>query len=393
MKSTILTITAVAGLSLAAAASTPYDDVVKAVIANNPGLASRAAGAQASAMEGDVENTISGPELDFEHLWGHGTDDTRWSASVSQEFQWPGVYRARSQANGLRHQATDELIYGMTCDQALSAKLLIIDIINANSRVKLYTEIGEDLRRVADLTDRAYQLGEATILDQRKMQLAVLDSEREISLARNDLAALVASLDAMGADVDAASLADWTAYPTQALVRPSLDPQDYYQYRVGTLSAAASRREADAIKLQAIPTFSLGYVHSFEERTHFNGLSVSITLPSFSQSKRRKMAALQAQSESLQWDDELIMAMAEARGLYDSALSIKGSVEDYTRLSGDNSYLDLLKQAFDGGELTVIDYITEVNLYRRSRLDYLDLLYRYNTAVARLNRYNTPLFN
>ncbi len=75
-----------------------------------------------------------------------------------------------------------------------------------------------------------------------------------------------------------------------------------------------------------------------------------------------------------------------------SAVALAAGMERYRELSGDNSYLSLLAKAYDGGELTVIDYLNEVNLFTAARLNYLDLEYRYNQTLARLNRYRSMDF-
>ena len=136
----------------------------------------------------------------------------------------------------------------------------------------------------------------------------------------------------------------------------------------------------------------MGYRHAFEESQHFNGLSVALRLPSFSQGKRRRAAALEAEALSMETSARLVEETAENSGLYSAAVALATGMERYRELSGDNSYLSLLAKAYDGGELTVIDYLNEVNLFTGARLNYLDLEYRYNQTLARLNRYRSMDF-
>lgn len=376
-------------MCLAAAASLhalqPLDNVVSTALHNDPTLRAEYLRGEATVADMRADNVLDGPEADFEHLWGSSTSEKRWNVSVSQEFAYPGLYRARSQAADAYGDAAQVAIMSMVRDNALSIKQMIIDVVNARARLKFYEEVDSNLNHIAELTNRSYALGNVTVLDVRKMQLALLDSRRQITTARAELDALVASLEGRGVTINVDDDM-WGAYPLQAFVQPPTSPDAYDSYLVGKASATASQAGIKAIKLQALPTVSLGYVHAYEERTHFNGLSVALRLPQWSQSKRREAARLEAEAVSCDTEAAMRGSMAEAVGLYNSAGTLKESLDGYCQFTGDNGYLDLLKRAFDGGELTVIDYLNEVNLFRTARLDYIDVEYRFNLALARLNR-------
>jgi hypothetical protein len=66
--------------------------------------------------------------------------------------------------------------------------------------------------------------------------------------------------------------------------------------------------------------------------------------------------------------------------------SLKGFRESF---DNDKDYIKLLDKAFYGGQLTIFDYLRELNDYIDFKLDFIDLEYRYSVAAARLNRYWT----
>ena len=105
--------------------------------------------------------------------------------------------------------------------------------------------------------------------------------------------------------------------------------------------------------------------------------------------KKRQAAALEAESLSFATQSKLIAETSENNGLYKAACQLSDIMERYHSLSSDNSYLQLLGKAYDGGELNIIDYLNEINLFASARLSYLDLQYRYNLTLARLNRYRS----
>ena len=391
MKRKLMTIIVVGG-AMAATAQSGFESVITSVLRNNGEVHAAIASEEAALAGARSENTLPGAEVDFEHLWGENGSGNRYSVGVSQEFEMPWVYSARRSAIKAQAQAVDYAKAAIWADKALSVKQLIIDIINAKQRLAFYQELGLNLATIDSLTRRSFELGNATVLDVRKLQLSILDNNRSIDACQADLTSLEASLRGLGAEFDGNTTV-WDSYPTQALTAASTNPEDYYQYHLGRLNAQAAQHQATAIRRQAWPTLAVGYQYSYEDRTNFHGLTVTLRLPSYSQRQRRLAADLAAQALVSQYDFELAQAMSEAAGEAAAAQAMQRSMDDYAALSGDTSYLVLLHKAFMGGELSVIDYLNEVNLFKGARLSFIDLEYRYNLALARLNRYRSVDFN
>lgn len=376
-------------LCVCASAQSPYRGVIESVVDRNGELAASSRSIEATHADAQAENSIEGPELEFERLWAaNSSADNKWSAGITQEFAMPWLYRARSQAADASADAARLVLLGVKADKALSAKQLIIDIINVNQRLDFYHTAGENLRRIAELTERSYDRGNVTVLDMRKMKIAVLDNDRLKAGCVADRDKLIASLHGLGAEFNTDDAANWRDYPAQLCEAPSRE-SDGLLYAIEQAQGKASLAAAKAVKMQSWPTIALSYRHAFEEGTHFNGLSVSLRLPSFSQSKRRRAAALEAEATALEAKSRIISETSENMGLYNSANSLSKVIEGYRELSGDNTYLELLLKAFNGGELNVIDYLNEMNLFTEARLLYIDLQYRRNLDLARLNRYRS----
>ena len=383
----------ICGLLLSAlpmAAESPFRPIIASVVDGNNTILAGEASISAALESARAENTLEGPEIEFEHLWASGSSDKKWNIGVTQEFAWPGLYSARSAAARADAEASRLVLLGVKADKALAAKQLIIDLVNAHARLEYYTDVRTNLDRIAALVQKSYDLGEATILDLRKTKLALIDSDRALTDIRADIATLRSSLEGLGAALPEGD-AVFGAYPVQDCSRPTRET-DALLYAIHDAETAASAAKSKAVRFEAWPTLAVGYRHAFEESQHFNGLSVALRLPSFSQGKRRRAAALEAEALSMETSARIVEETAENSGLYSAAVALAAGMERYRELSGDNSYLSLLAKAYDGGELTVIDYLNEVNLFTGARLNYLDLEYRYNQTLARLNRYRSMDF-
>lgn len=386
MKTIAVTLAALS-MTLGAAAQSAYQTYIARAVEGNPDIASQTAQIAADRATAAADNALGGPEIDFEHLWATQGSDRRWNAGISQELSVPALYKARANAADARAEASRLVLLSVKADKALSVKQLILDIVNANRRLLFYSDVAANLQRIADKTQRSFRLGNATILDVRKLQLAQTDNDRTVSEIKADIAQLTASLRGYGlTDLDSATTSRWFDYPAQALQAPTPDGEALLE-AIRQAEIKAGQQQSRAVRLEAWPSLTVGYKHAYEERQHFNGIGISLTLPGFSQKKRREAAELQAKALELAAQDRATVQDAETQGLYNTAVELRGIMNQYRELSADNSWLELLRKAFEGGELNVIDYLNEVRLFAETRLGYLDMQYRYNLAVARLNRY------
>jgi hypothetical protein len=73
-----------------------------------------------------------------------------------------------------------------------------------------------------------------------------------------------------------------------------------------------------------------------------------------------------------------------------AARRIEKRIDAYDAIfANDVDYLALLKKSYDGGQITVLDYLLEINYFTEARLNYLALCHDYRLRLADLNRYIT----
>lgn len=364
-----------------------FSSIIQTAIGNDKGIKAQQAAGEAAVTFSE----IAGPEVDFEHLWpsGGAEPDVKWNIGVSQEFDWPGIYGARSKVASLERDNASLVLMQIRADKALSVKQVIIDIINSHRRHELYSAVARNLARIDSLTQVAFDRGAATSLDIWKMKLAVLENQHSIATAESDIRALEGSLRALGVEFINGEAEFWHDYPIQPLINPANDPQNSLAEAIISNTARLGAAKAKAIRMEAAPGFSVGFIHAFEENTHFNGFSVGLRLPSYTQKKKNKAARLEAEAASLAASFEADKQVSEMQSAYEEALTLSRALASYRDLTGDESYLRLLDKSFNAGQLNIIDYLNEINLFISARIGYLDLEYRYNLALAKLNRYRS----
>lgn len=378
---------AFAAVSACAFARSPFASTIISAVDDNRATVADSLSAEAAKAMALAENAPDGPELEFEHLWSTNDEPNRWSVGISQEFNLPGAYSARKHAADAEAAAARAVLATVKADRALTIKEAILDLINANLTLAYYRETAARLDHMARAIEKSFDLGEATVLDRYKIRIAVLNNSREIASLEAQIESLEASLAGLGiAPASIRGLCD--SYPRQEETAPAADHSSLID-AARDARAAANRAAAKALRMESMPSVKLGYAHAFEDGNHFNGFTVGISLPSFGTKKKMRAASLQADADLASWSSETDMAVAENDGLYKKALILRKNMEDYRDLTGDTAYLALLEKAYDGGQLTVINYLAELNMFSEARLAYLDLQYRYALTLARLNRYRS----
>lgn len=376
---------------MAVQAQDPIDEIINLIVENNPGLRAKAASAEADMADLANANVLPDPEVSVSNMWGYSHLGNKFSVGVSQSFDWPGAYGARSRAASSRNLAASFRLLAERMDVALSAKEQLYELVYIRQQIGLLHNLEGNLDSLQANIDRGFEKGELTVLDQRKIRIerykfnsTLTDLEARAHSIASSIAALAPGVELPLASVDAYS------------VEPRLSDDDYYaqivaldpSYLAAEMEATAESDEARAARLSKYPGFTVGYDYEHELGDIFNGFSASMTLPFLYGDKGR--GAAQARRRAAEFDR--VAAEASARSRIDGALREcdlwNRQRQAYIDVFGDNQYLVLLSKAYRGGQINVIDYFSEINYFYETTLQFLEADYRYRCALASLNRFN-----
>ncbi len=381
-------------LSVCSASASDFDKVLNTVVSNNMALKYADAENQAAIASLKSENTLDAPEIGFESLWGaKGIGDKR-NFSISQGFDWPGVYAARREAIRKSQTAMQYLQESAMIEARQEVRLLLIDIIYAKQRIAATEKICDGLSSLQKTFRKAVDEGNETKLDYNKSVIEKIAAERELKTLRGEYAAMLASLRAMngGKDVEdlVASVGDVYPEVDLASLRPDVENIKVKDPAIAAMKADAEVQKSllKVEKRSLLPGFTLGYSHEWEMGDRFNGFSVAVSLPFITGNKKVKASRLQVRASEMQQEMELILLSAAMSGDYEKALQYRELLDQYEDIMNDNSDFELLKKAFDGGQINFLTYMQELNYFLAARRDFLETLYNYNCALARLQRYN-----
>lgn len=368
-----------------------YEDAIHSVTVNNHEL-NKIRSENLSEYYGlKSENALPGLEVEFENMWARGEDEYRWGLSVSQSFDFPGAYSARRREISARREAM-ELGYRMSkTDCVLQAYELLIEISYCNRSIELERSIVEDMESLSLLLKKSFEHGETTILDVNRSKIEQANSIIKLREHESQRAQCVAKLKALGYDLKDVEA---VAYPlmefsSRDVYIKAIDDNPVVAYYEAV--KRAERLGVKARKAENMPGFTVGYVHEYEERTSFNGFKVGVTLPFYGAKSR--VSKSRAMVEATDWAERLARVECESaiEAEYVNASVNKELYDILAPVFYNNNNIQLLRKAFEGGQMSAIDYLREIEYFRESEVDFLTIEYNYQLSLVRLNKFQLLL--
>lgn len=371
-----------------------FDTVLNTVVDNNYSIKFNDADRQTTIAELKAENTLEAPEFSYENLFGNNGIGDKRNFSISQSFDWPGVYAARNEAVKKSESAMLFLRESEILDLRMDVRLLLVNIIYTRQKLATTRKIVESLSELSASFKKAVEEGNETRLDYNKSVIEKIAAERELRTLEGEYAVLVSSLQVMNGGKDVDSLLEMlgSEYPAVSLnsLRPDIETLKMKDPAQAAATAALEAQKS-LVKVEnrsLFPGFSLSYLHEWEMGDTFNGFSISVSLPFISGKKKVKAARMKLRSLELDKEMSLIKLAGELKGEYENACSLKKLIDEYEDVVCGTSNIDLLKKALDGGQINFLTYMQEVNFFLAAHRDFHETLYLYNVSLAKLQRYN-----
>ena len=386
MKGKIITAALLALSNICYAQMTP---VLSEIEENNPALKIAAQKAELEKLENHSEAILPNPEVELAYLWGqNSTVGNRRDITVSQSFDIPTLTGMRSRLAVGEDEMALLKYRAERLNVLLEAKNLLIELTFCNALKK---ELDLHLKNAESLvksTEKKMQMGGANILEAKKARLhlaAVKGKIAQIGVERNRLLSELTRLNGgkqvtynaaayEGTDVLPESFTEW--YSEASGRNPVLK---YVQKQV-----EVSQSRVKIEKTATLPGLSIGYTSELARDAKYRGVSLGISIPLWNNGNRIKRAdaAMKiAQTESRAAEQEFYERLLSD---YNKASGLRAAAEDFRQALESADNRDILLKAQEKGEISMIDYIVESDLYYSALEDYLESERDYRLALASL---------
>lgn len=393
-------------LALAAGmhAQNSIDAILRQVEANNRQLQANAQTVRAQKLENRASNNLADPTLSYAHLWD--SDDKNITVGelvIAQSFDFPSLYVSRARLNRLKGQSLDAQSDALRQQILLQAQEACLDIIHLSRRQQLLDERLKNAEELAAFYQRRLETGDASSLETNKINLELLNVRTEARLNRTALDSKLKELTALNGnqslvpgrpmpDGPAAAtaqnlgLTDYPSVPLPADFGPlceELLASDPTLLSLQSESLAA-QKQLSVSRQGWLPGLEVGYRRNTESRHPLNGIVVGFSFPIFQNQGKVKAARSQALSIDYQKENARLSASTTLWQLYDEACNLHASMQEYAETFGRQQDLKLLRQALEGGQISMIEYFVEVSALYQSQANLLQLENQYQKVMARI---------
>lgn len=338
--------------------------VLQSIEERNTTLAAARLRTEATSLDALSGVWLENPEVEFAYMWGGGSD-RRIDVAAKQSFDFPTVYVRKRQMGELTGKISGAEYRSMRREVLLNASSICVELTYLNAMQHALQLRVAHAERIASAWDKKLATGDASIIERNKTQKIWLSARTQladISAQQSDAAARLASLNggqpiAFSGDQYTpralpVSFEEW--FDTMAVHNPALEAL--------RIDIERSRRGVQLASATGAPSFALGYkseavMHGGEQ---FQGIVASMSIPLWQNKNALKAskASLRA-AESSEIDARQTFAQT-MRALYDKTSKLEAIVTEFRQTYSTLEGLSLLDKALAAGELSLLDYLTEL---------------------------------
>lgn len=382
-----------AGFAIMKAEAAGFDDIVASLMKRDSQLELSRLQAEASGDALRVSNVLSDPEAEVEYLRSKNGEQ-KFNLSVSQSFDWPGVYGARRRQIALEQSGVMLNTEAERIEQRTKYRAALVDIIAANLTIVQMETAVEGCDKLLATLEAEYSRGNVSILDVNKMRielagfklkLAEAKTVREeltgelLSTATGDVSAIAEQCDSLGR-FPLVALGGMEQYLAVARANDPL-------LQIAKNQALVAKARRDVAVKGTLPGFSAGYRLSHEGGELFNGFAVGVSVPLWRASKERKAAASEEVSAAFGEKAEEIRLEKRIESVYKKANGLKETISEYGKALTASDNAGLLKRAYESGAITLTELVLDINYFVEAGVQYVELQRQYYNALVELLRY------
>lgn len=379
--------------ALSASGQDLYAPVLKQIEQNSTTLEALKEQMEAQKLGNKTGLTPTNPEVEFGYLWGNpATIGNRKDINVRQTFDFPTVYAQRGRLSDLQNNSAEYQYKSQRMELLLSAKSFCIELVYYNALGKLYERQLENAKQIADAYERMNRTGDANRLEYNKAILNCTNMENEVKRINLERERLLSELTRLNGGNPVAF--DWATYD-HAFVQPA-DFENWYaaaETENPALQYLKSQVEVNSrqIKLSqasSLPKFSVGYMGEFVTGQKFQGMTVGMSIPLWENKNKVKQAKAAAKASERIAEDAKMQYYNRLKNLYAQVSELQENVRRYNSVFERNDNDKLLFKAYSNGEISLLNYLLEVEYYFVAYDKRLQAERDLELALAELNAYS-----
>lgn len=356
-------------------------DVLDIISRNNPSLKVISAENEAEILALKASNIPGKTSVEYSPFFQSGYHGLASSELiVRQSIDFPTLYSTRNKMADAQRSVLEGKLNVEARQIRIEAIKACIDYIGLKKQNEILQRRIAVTDTIADLYQRKFNRGSATLLETNRISLSLQDLKRELlqnSIAASEAEAILLnlnggnSIDISRLDYDPSLLAntlfDSIAVPNSSVTANPLsdDAASYIAARPEIKAAQAaiqySDREIDMARSSWLPEISLGYRRNTDGRESLNGFLVGLDFSLFSGSKESKAARARKAAAMMLRETETVRVETEIATTL-RRLKVLREAIDATDTSLIEETLSLYNRSLELGQITLPEYYQETDL-------------------------------
>ena len=373
-------------------AQNSIDQVLKSIETNNKSLQANTKMTDAQKLEAQTGKFLANPSVEWEQMWGNRNNPgSEYTLTVKQSLDFPTTYSNKNKLANLKANTIGFQSAAYRQQLLLNAKQTCIEIIYLRKQKSLLDERLANAETMFALYKKRFESGDANQLELNKIQLELLNAQNQSRLNKAALTAAEEQLRNLNGGNPITF--DATDYPAgeelinfDQLQAAFMEADPNLKSLTGDQEIA--NREVKLSRSLTLPKFDVGYKrNAASDHVASNGFMVGVSIPLFENKNTVKKAKAQAEFATASLEDNRLNLKTNLQQLYQQAEALQISRADYAKVLEQQRNIELLNKALNAGQLSVIDYFTELSTIYDSHQSYLDVEKEYHSILAQLYQY------
>ena len=344
-----------------------YTSVLEQIEQNSTTLEALKEQMEAQKLGNKTGINPANPEVEFGYLWGSPSAiGNRKDINIRQTFDFPTVYAQRSRLSDLQNNSAEYQYKSQRMELLLSAKTFCIELVYYNALGKLYERQLDNAKQIAEAYERMKQTGDANQLEYNKAVLNYTNMDNEVKRINLECKRLLSELSRLNGGNPI--VFDRAVYETAVL---PADFENWYAQAEAenpALSYLKSQVEIDnrQVKLSrasSLPKFSVGYMGEFVAGQKFQGATIGMSIPLWENKNKVKQAKATVKASERIVEDARMQYYKRLKNLYVQVSGLQNNVRQYNSVFEQNDNGDLLFKAYRNGEISLLNYLLEMEYY------------------------------
>ncbi|MDR1680842.1 MAG: TolC family protein [Prevotellaceae bacterium] len=342
--------------------------VLQSIEQNNSTLKALREQADAQKAGNKTGIYLPGPEVAMDYFRGSpAAVGNRTDISVKQTFDIATVMNIKNRVADRQNEMLDWQFRAHRTAILQEAALAGIEIIYYNQlKMALAGRLHQAETLAAGYAKRL-AAGDASILEYNKAQFNLAAVQGEIDRVEVERDAMIAELQRLNGGI--ALVPDDDTYGSNDSLPADFDvwfaeiAAGHPAIAYAQAEVALGKQNITLNKMQNWPAVSIGFVSENVVGQRYQGISFGLSVPLWENKNRVRQAAVAVRAAESRQADVGLQLHSRLRTAFFRAQGLRNIADDYRKARTSLSNTELLKKALDTGELSLLAYMVEMELY------------------------------